>query len=361
MSDHIHIVDPDPAWPALFEAEQAQLRALFGPRLPLIEHMGSTAVPGLAAKPIIDLIAAVPSLDDVRAFHEPLRQLGYEYIADFEADMPERRFFRKRNADGERTHHLHIYDLPSFHARPERLFRDYLRAHPALAQQYAQLKRELARRLGHDRAAYTEAKSEFVDQMVARALIQLNVGLEYALDAQGDLVPRPGSTEQARFVLYRFGDQSVRFFRPELSPTLRSQLEALPTSVIFDSPETVQRQLASPAYWLGRSYAFSRAPDPNSFPAVVFKADRHVVELAGVPAAWAWSVRQNDRAAELAVETRPNRRRRGYARQATSAWAYAVLMSGRIPFYSHARDNTPSEGLARSLGLAPYADGAAFD
>lgn len=361
MSEQITIVDPDPGWPALFEAEQTRLRLALGHKLIRIEHMGSTAIPGLAAKPIIDLIAAARDLDDVRAWVEPLQTLGYTYISKYEAEMPERRFFQKYDAEGRRTHHLHIYDLPTFHARPERLFRDYVRAHPEVAQPYAQLKRSLAERLGHDRAAYTEAKTDFIQSVVARALIQLNVTLEYALDAQGDLVPHPGSTEQARFIIYRFGQHSARFFQPVVPAAQRAQLEAMPVAVIFDSPETVQRILARPASWMGQSYTFTRAPDPHAFPEVRLEHEKFLVRVNGEPVTWAWSVRQNAQAAELAVETEPAHRRRGWARQATSAWAYAVLLSGRTPFYSHARDNQASAALARSLNLTPYADSAAFD
>lgn len=361
MSEQVIIVDPDSGWPALFEAEQTRLRLTLGHKLLLIEHMGSTAIPGLAAKPIIDLIAAVRDLDDMRAWVEPLQTLGYSYISKFEAEMPERRFFQKHDAEGQRTHHLHLYDLPTFHARPERLFRDYVRAHPEVAQRYAQLKRSLAERLGHDRAAYTEAKTDFIQSVVTRALIQLNVTLEYALDAQGDLVPYRDSTEQARFIIYRFGEHSARFFQPAVPAAQRTQLAAIPVAAVFDAPESVQNILASPAHWIGRSYTFTRAPDPHSFPEAKLENDQWVVNLNGEPVTRAWSVRQNAQAAELAVETLPHYRRHGWARQAASAWAYAVLLSGRTPFYSHARDNLVSEALARSLKLTPYAEGAAFD
>jgi GrpB-like predicted nucleotidyltransferase (UPF0157 family) len=366
VSDRILIVDPNPAWPALFEAERARLQSVLGDQLILIEHIGSTSIAGLVAKPIIDLIAAVPDLNEAHTLIELLRRAGYEYVSEFEAEMPERRYFRKRDARGERTHHLHIYDLPTFYARPERLFRDYVRMHPDVAQSYTQLKRALAEQLGHDRAAYTEAKTDFIQSVVARAFIHLNVTLEYGLDTQGDLVPQPGSTEQARFIIYRFGQGSARFFRAGTSSGLRTQLAVLPTAVVFDAPESVQAILASPSYWIGRSYTFTRAPDPCSFPDVAIsflnRADKKfVVKQNGEPVAWAWSVRQNDLTAELAVETLPAYRRRGYARQATSAWANAVLLSGRIPFYSHARDNQASDALAQSLKLTPYAEGAAFD
>lgn len=357
MSEQIVIVDYDAEWPALFDAEQAQLRAVLGEQLLALEHIGSTAVAGLAAKPIIDLIAAVPNLDVARASIAPLQTLGYAYIPKYEAEMPERRFFQKYDAHGQRTHHLHIYDLPTFYARPERLFRDYVRAHPDTAEEYADLKRAIAEQLGHDRAAYTEAKTEFIQNVVARALIQLNITLEYTLDEQGDLIPYPNSTEQARFIIYRAGEHLARYFQPTVPPDLRAQLAA----TLFDSPETIRTLLASPMYWVGQAYTFTRAPDIHSAPDVVNEDGAFVVKQAGQVVTRAWSVRENARAAEVAVETLPAHRQRGWARQATSAWATAVLLSGRTPFFSHARDNHASAALAKSLNLTPFAEGAAFD
>lgn len=166
------IVEYDPRWAAMYEEEQPNLLHALGPTVVAIEHFGSTAVPGLAAKPIIDIIVAVQSFDDLNAWIESLHKLGYEYIPEFEIDMPERRYFRKPAASSReaRTHHLHIYRSDEFYRRPERIFRDYLRTHPEIAHQYAQMKRTVAAGVaeGHI-AGYTAAKTPFITAVLELA------------------------------------------------------------------------------------------------------------------------------------------------------------------------------------------------
>lgn len=164
----IVIVDYDPRWPAQYEAEAGRLRKALGPQLVALEHCGSTAVPGLAAKPVIDLIGALRDLGKTAACIEPLRRLGYTYVPEYEAEMPERRYFRK-GPQSARTHHLHLYAPEEFRRRPQLLFRDYLRAHPDVAAEYARLKRDLALRFGGDRVGYTDAKTAFIRSVVDQA------------------------------------------------------------------------------------------------------------------------------------------------------------------------------------------------
>jgi GrpB-like predicted nucleotidyltransferase (UPF0157 family) len=153
----VRIVEYDPAWPAAFAAERERLAPLLGGGVDL-HHFGSTAVPGLAAKPVIDMIALVEDLD------APIAALvgrgGYQYPQAFNATLTHRRFLCYPTA-AHRTHHLHLVDEPG--ALERRLhFRDRLRANRALADEYAVLKRALAERYREDREAYTEAKSEFI-------------------------------------------------------------------------------------------------------------------------------------------------------------------------------------------------------
>ena len=152
----VEIVEYDPAWPALYEAERERLAPLLaGVEL---QHFGSTAVPGLAAKPVIDMIALV---DDLHAPIDALVQrAGYQFPRAFNATLTHRRFLCYPSAS-HRTHHLHLVDEREELQRHLR-FRDRLRADPALALEYATLKRALAERYRDDREAYTEAKSEFV-------------------------------------------------------------------------------------------------------------------------------------------------------------------------------------------------------
>lgn len=152
----VEIVDYDSAWPAAFEAERERLTPLLDGVE--VHHFGSTAVPGLAAKPVIDMIALVPDLDTPIA--ALVAQAGYQFPEAFNATLTHRRFLCYPSA-AHRTHHLHLVDQRSELERRLR-FRDRLRADPVLAGEYVTLKRALAERHRDDREAYTEAKSEFV-------------------------------------------------------------------------------------------------------------------------------------------------------------------------------------------------------
>jgi GrpB-like predicted nucleotidyltransferase (UPF0157 family) len=159
----VRIVDYDPGWPAMYEAEKKAILGAAGEWLVAIEHIGSTSVPGLAAKPVIDIMGAVVSLDDAQNIIEPLATLGYDYVPEYEVEMPHRRYFRKgrRGNQGDK-YHLHVVEPNGefWHRHPA--FRDYLRAHPEAANDYAELKRRLAVEHDTDVDAYTDAKSEFI-------------------------------------------------------------------------------------------------------------------------------------------------------------------------------------------------------
>ena len=153
----VEIVEYDPAWPAAYQAERERLAPLLPPGVQL-HHFGSTAVPGLAAKPVIDMIALVDDLDTPIA--ALVQSGGYQYPRAFNATLTHRRFLCYPTA-AHRTHHLHLVDEPGELERRLR-FRDRLRADPVVAGEYVTLKRALAERYSNDREAYTEAKSEFV-------------------------------------------------------------------------------------------------------------------------------------------------------------------------------------------------------
>ena len=156
----IEIHDYDPGWPATAQAAMAELRSALGGRLLRIEHIGSTAVPGLAAKPVIDLMAATADLESVTAAESVLAALGYHLI---ETGMPERLFYRR---DGEPVaHHLHVVTDASWPERLERLLRDHLREHPGDRADYERLKRALAAG-GHGGDEYTRAKTALIQRMV---------------------------------------------------------------------------------------------------------------------------------------------------------------------------------------------------
>ena len=151
----------DASWPAAYAAERERLlRALPGVFLGL-EHIGSTAVPGLMAKPIVDLMAGVASMAVAESVAAALCACGYTTSAEFNATLSDRKWFM-RWADGHRTHHLHVvvHEGQAWHERLR--FRDALRADPALAARYVELKASAAEQHASDREAYTDAKAGFV-------------------------------------------------------------------------------------------------------------------------------------------------------------------------------------------------------
>lgn len=166
--DPVRIVPYHRSWPAAFEQERVILDHVLGSSVTGgIHHVGSTAVPGLPAKPIIDILVGIEKLESARVHIEPLASLHYVY-APYRAD--EMLWFCKPSP-AARTHHLHLVPTSSGRFRAELAFRDYLRQHAECAEAYANLKQELAVRFAHDREAYTAAKADFVRQVVRRAQI----------------------------------------------------------------------------------------------------------------------------------------------------------------------------------------------
>lgn len=161
MGEIVEVVDYNPEWEKLYQAEAARLRLALGNLLAGLEHIGSTSVPGLAAKPIIDIMVGVHKISDAKACVDILTERGYVYVPEFEVSIPERRFFH-RVENGRRTHHLHLVEVGSQFWKEHILFRDVLRTHEDVAEQYATLKRGLAARYREDRFGYTDAKSDFI-------------------------------------------------------------------------------------------------------------------------------------------------------------------------------------------------------
>ena len=168
MTEPIQLVPYDAGWPAMFRSERVRLQDLLAPWLAgPVEHVGSTAVPGMVAKPVIDIMAGVLDLEHARPAIPALRGLDYRY-APYRPDQMH--WFCKPDPE-RRTHHLHLIPFESRLWHERLAFRDALRADGSLATAYAQLKRELAVRYRHDRDAYTEAKTAFVQEVVNRARV----------------------------------------------------------------------------------------------------------------------------------------------------------------------------------------------
>ena len=155
------------AWAAAFEAESSALiSALMGVRIAL-HHIGSTAIPGIVAKPVIDMLGIVASVTELDEHAHNLTGLGYEAMGEF--GIAGRRYFRKNAVDGTRTHQLHAFanGSPEIHRHLD--FRDYLRAFPREAEAYMALKQRLAASCGGDIRAYSEGKTEFIRGAERRA------------------------------------------------------------------------------------------------------------------------------------------------------------------------------------------------
>jgi GrpB-like predicted nucleotidyltransferase (UPF0157 family) len=155
----VTLVPYDPAWPDDFERERARLRPVLGPEAS-VEHVGSTAVPGMPAKPIIDIAVGIPRFEDAPRLIEALAQAGYEHVPEFTADLPGWLYFRLALPDGAHSHHLHMYERGNPELERVLTFRDRLRADADVARAYESLKRDLASRFG--RREYTAGKGPFI-------------------------------------------------------------------------------------------------------------------------------------------------------------------------------------------------------
>jgi GrpB-like predicted nucleotidyltransferase (UPF0157 family) len=157
----IRVVPYDPAWPAQFDRERDLLGQAIGSwTVGDVHHVGSTAVPGLDAKPIVDILVGVEDLETSRACFEPLAGLGYLHAPY----LPEEMHWFCKPDPSRRTHHLHLVPYDSSRYRDELAFRDLLRSSPEKAHEYAELKHRLAARFEHDREGYTDAKADFIQR-----------------------------------------------------------------------------------------------------------------------------------------------------------------------------------------------------
>jgi GrpB-like predicted nucleotidyltransferase (UPF0157 family) len=172
-AEPIRLEPYDPSWPSRYEEERAVLEAAIGEwAVGGVHHIGSTAIPGMEAKPIIDILVGVRDLASSRACFDRITTVGYVYAPYRTEEM---HWFCKPGPR-RRTHHLHLVPADSSRFRHELAFRNYLRNHPEAAQGYVALKKELAQKFEHDREAYTSGKGDFVRAVLDRALADL--GLE---------------------------------------------------------------------------------------------------------------------------------------------------------------------------------------
>ena len=171
-TDPVIIVPYDPCWADTFKNEANLLQQTIPFSNIIIEHIGSTSVVGLSAKPIIDIMVGFESLNDANTSIPAIESLGYQYIPEYEAVIPDRRYFHKP-VSPPRNFHLHCTTIHSNFWKKQIAFRDYLRSHPQACADYQQLKENLAEQHRNDRTAYTDAKTDFIESILKIALNKL--------------------------------------------------------------------------------------------------------------------------------------------------------------------------------------------
>ena len=173
MPQHITVTNYNPIWPSMFKEEAKRIRSILGRNCLALHHIGSTAVPGLVAKPIIDILPVVRNILEVDSVCEAFEHLGYEYLGEF--GIPGRRYLRK--GGNERTYQVHIFSEDNQSEIHRHLaFRNYLRTHADICQSYAALKRKLAEEFPYDIDGYCQGKDRFIKQIEAVALLEPTLG-----------------------------------------------------------------------------------------------------------------------------------------------------------------------------------------
>lgn len=164
----VYVVPHDSAWKGAFEAEADRIARALGEIVVVLHHIGSTAIPDIYAKPIIDILLEVDNMDRLDDRCVAVEQLGYEGLGEF--GIPGRRYFRKNNSSGVRTHQIHAFQTDSGQIERHLAFRDYMVAYPEHAREYSELKRRLARQHPNDIEAYMAGKDPFIKEHEAKAI-----------------------------------------------------------------------------------------------------------------------------------------------------------------------------------------------
>jgi GrpB-like predicted nucleotidyltransferase (UPF0157 family) len=163
------VVPHDPRWRDAFEAEAKRVAAALGENVVAVHHVGSTAIPNIYAKPVIDLLVEVRGIAEVDGRSDAMESLGYEVLGEY--GIRGRRYYRKDNGQGVRTHNVHAFEAGSEEAERHLAFRDYMIAHPSEAQRYGELKRRLADEHPQDFDGYMDGKDGFIKEMDRRAAL----------------------------------------------------------------------------------------------------------------------------------------------------------------------------------------------
>ena len=164
----VRVVTYNPEWPRYFELEAHSIARILEDVVVRLHHIGSTAIPGIHAKPIIDILMEVVDLQLLDGRTPAMEALGYQAMGEF--GIPRRRYFRKNDASGTRTHQIHAFEVRSLEVERHLAFRDYMIGHPVSARAYGELKQQLARQHPDDIEAYMDGKDAFVKEHQALAV-----------------------------------------------------------------------------------------------------------------------------------------------------------------------------------------------
>jgi len=163
----VEVVPHDPRWRNAFEAEAKHVSTALGENVVAIHHIGSTAISNIYAKPVVDLLVEVRDITEVDGRSSAMETLGYEVKGEF--GIPGRRYFRKDNRGGIRTHQIHAFEVGSAEVERHLAFRDYMIAHPGDAQEYSELKMKLAEEHPQSMDGYMDGKDGFIKEIDRRA------------------------------------------------------------------------------------------------------------------------------------------------------------------------------------------------
>ena len=165
----VRVIPQNVDWKRQFHSEADQIAAVLGDVVMAVHHIGSTSIPGIVAKPIIDILLEVTDLERLDRRSHMLERLGYEGLGEY--GIVGRRYFRKNNSSGIRTHHVHAFQTDNIGIERHLAFRDYMIAHPADAERYGELKQRLASQHPNDIEAYMDGKDDYIKEQQAKALV----------------------------------------------------------------------------------------------------------------------------------------------------------------------------------------------
>ncbi|QSH40694.1 GrpB family protein [Lentisphaerota bacterium ZTH] len=168
LNCHVILSTYDNDWPKIFDKEKAKILYVIGGKNVVVEHIGSTAVPKISAKPIVDIMVGTKDILTSNNCIKPLESIGYEYVPKLEKSFPKRRFLHKGPNSPNRHFHLHMVKIDSFFWQRQLFFRDYLRKNKDSAIAYQSLKEKLAKVFVNDVFSYTEAKSDFIQEILTK-------------------------------------------------------------------------------------------------------------------------------------------------------------------------------------------------